>query len=191
MRFVSLAIVLIAVALSVVLYSRLSDPKPAELILLPLIMAGTAGLFAALPHEDNSRAYRVVALSTLAFLLCVHIMLLLMAMGTRLNATFIMTALVGALFIVLGISMTDMRRNFVIGIRTPWTLANDDVWDRTHRLGGRIFVIAGALLMIAPFGGLKAVAIAFPLIAIGAALIPVVYSYVIYRRLERLVDRTE
>jgi uncharacterized membrane protein len=190
MRFVSLAIVLIAVALSVILYPRLPDPMPVAL-LLPLIMAGTAGLFAALPAEDNPRAYHVIALSTLAFLLCVHIMLLLMAMGIRLNATFIMTALVGALFIVLGASMTSMRRNFVIGIRTPWTLANDDVWSRTHRLGGRIFAIAGVLLMLAPFGGLKTVAIAFPLIAIGAALIPTVYSYVIYRRLERLVDRTE
>jgi uncharacterized membrane protein len=181
MRFAPLAIVLIAVALSIVLYPRLPDPMPVAL-LLPLIMAGTAGLFAALPHEGNASAFRVVTLSTLAFLLGDHIMMLLMARGTRLNAIFIMTALVGALFLVLGTSMSGMRRNFIIGIRTPWTLASDDVWDRTHRLGGRIFMIAGALLMIAPFGGLKAVAIAFPTIAIGAALIPSVYSYVISRR---------
>lgn len=207
MRFVSLAILLIAVALSVILYPRLPDPmpshwnlageadgwssKPTALILLPLIMAGTLGLFAALRSEDNARAYRVVEWSTLAFLLCVHLMAVLMATGTRLNATFTMTALVGALFVPLGISMPGMRRNFIIGIRTPWTLANEDVWERTHRLGGRIFVIAGVLLMIVPFGGLATVAVAFPIIAIAAALIPMVYSYVIYRRLERLVGRTE
>jgi uncharacterized membrane protein len=207
MRFVSLVIVLIAIALSVILYQRLPDPmpshwnvagqadgwssKPAAMILLPLIMAGTLGLFAAVRSEENARAFRIVEWSTLAFLLCVHLMALLMATGTRLNATFTMTALVGALFVVLGIAMPSMRRNFIIGIRTPWTLANEDVWERTHRLGARTFVIAGVLLMLVPFGGVATIAVAFPIIAIVAALIPIVYSYAIYRRLERLVDRTE
>jgi uncharacterized membrane protein len=207
MRFASLAIVLIAIALSVIFYPRLPDPmpshwnaageadgwssKPAAMIFLPLIMAGTLGLFAALRSEVNARAYRIVEFSTLAFLLCVHVMALLMATGTRLNATFTMTALVGALFVVLGMSMTSMRPNFIIGIRTPWTLASEDVWDRTHRLGATTFAIAGVLLMIVPFGGLATVVVAFPIIAIVATVIPIVYSYVIYRRLERLVDRTE
>jgi uncharacterized membrane protein len=209
MRFASLAIVLIAVVLSVVLYPQLPDPmpshfnlageidgwapKPVGLFLLPLIMLGMVGLFAALPRisprgyavEENSRAYRAVELSTLAFMLCIHVMVLLMAMGTHLDVILIMTMLVGLLFVILGNYMSKMRRNFFIGIRTPWTLASEDVWFRTHRLGGRTFVIGGIALMVVPFAGLKAVAVAFPAIAIGAALVPVVYSYLIYRRLEQ------
>ena len=54
----------------------------------------------------------------------------------------------GALFVVLGNYMPKMRRNFFVGIRTPWTLADEDVWFRTHRLGGVLFVIGGVLLMV-------------------------------------------
>src|SRR5690349_3793052 len=168
------------------------SPKPVGVFFMPLIMAGLIGLFAALPSISPSdfsvagtaRAYHAIELSTIAFVLCIHIAVLLMAVGLRLNVSFILTILVGALFIVLGNSMSKIQRNFFIGIRTPWALASEDVWLRTHRLAARVFVIAGLAMMIVPFAGLKATAVAFPAIAIGAALVPAVYSYVIYRRLE-------
>jgi uncharacterized membrane protein len=78
--------------------------------------------------------------------------------------------------------MGKVTRNFFVGIRTPWTLASDEVWLRTHRFGGRLFVLAGLVLLVsAVLGGGWVVAA----IAIGsAAVLSVVYSYVVYRRVE-------
>ncbi|HEU4887869.1 MAG TPA: SdpI family protein [Thermoanaerobaculia bacterium] len=206
MRFVSLAMVLIAVTLSLVFYPTLPDPMPTHwnfsgevdgwsskmlgAFLMPLLMVGMVALFAVLPRisprgypvDAQSRGYRAIELATVAFLLGIHLVILLSATGTAINMTVIVPMLVGALFVVLGNYMSKMRRNFFIGIRTPWTLADEDVWYRTHRLGGRVFVAAGLALMIVPFAG-EAQHAAFTTIAIAAAFIPIVYSYVIYRRL--------
>ncbi len=206
MRFVSLAMLLIAVTLSIVFYPTLPDPmpthwntsgeidgwspKPLGAFLMPLIMAGMVALFAALPRisprgypvDEQSRGYRAIELSIVAFMLCVHVVVLLASTGRRIDMAIIVPMLIGALFVVLGNYMSKMRRNFFIGIRTPWTLADEDVWYRTHRLGGRVFVAAGVALMIVPFAGAAQYA-AFTAIAIAAAFIPIVYSYVIYRRL--------
>ena len=155
-------------------------------------MAGMAGLFLILPRisprgysvDEASRGYRAIELSIVAFLLCVHVVVLLMSTGTRIDMSIIMAMLTGALFVVLGNYMAKVRRNFFIGIRTPWTLADEDVWYRTHRLGGRVFVAAGIALMMVPFAG-AAQFPAFIAIALTAAAIPTVYSYVIYRRMDR------
>ena len=208
MRFVSLAMLLIAVTLSLIFYPALPDPMPTHwnasgevdgwspkllgAFLMPMIMAGMAGLFLILPRisprgysvDEASRGYRAIELSSVAFLLCVHVVVLLMSTGTRIDMSIIMAMLTGALFVVLGNYMAKVRRNFFIGIRTPWTLADEDVWYRTHRLGGRVFVAAGIALMMVPFAG-AAQFPAFIAIALTAAAIPTVYSYVIYRRMDR------
>ena len=89
---------------------------------------------------------------------------------------------VGALLMVLGNYMGKLRKNFFIGIRTPWTLASDAVWERTHRLAGWLFVAAGLVMVASVLIGAP---IWLPLGAIAAAtLLPVAYSLWIYRRLD-------
>jgi uncharacterized membrane protein len=78
--------------------------------------------------------------------------------------------------------MGKLTRNFFIGIRTPWTIASEEVWLRTHRLGGWLFVLAGLVVFVSAFLGAGWIP-AFAAIT-AAALISVVYSYVIYRRVE-------
>ena len=89
---------------------------------------------------------------------------------------------VGLLLIVLGNFMGKITRNFFVGIRTPWTLASDEVWLRTHRLGGKLFVLAGAVFFVCGILGLGAMA-PFAATAV-AALVSIAYSYVIYRKIE-------
>ena len=89
---------------------------------------------------------------------------------------------VGLLLVVLGNFMGKLTKNFFVGIRTPWTLASDEVWLRTHRLGGKLFVLAGAGLFVAGLSGAGHVAILLAVVV--AAGIPVAYSYVVYRKLE-------
>ena len=88
----------------------------------------------------------------------------------------------GLLFAVLGNLMGKLTKNFFVGIRTPWTLASDEVWLRTHRFGGKVFVVTGLGLIVASVLGAGLGLVVWCLIV--ASLIPVVYSYVIYRRIE-------
>jgi uncharacterized membrane protein len=78
--------------------------------------------------------------------------------------------------------MRNAKRNFFIGIRTPWTLSSDTVWDKTHQLGSILFMISGVLALIGGiFGGMTAFWFLFvPLI--GSTIFLLIYSYVIYQQ---------
>jgi uncharacterized membrane protein len=89
---------------------------------------------------------------------------------------FLMIALLGN---VLG----KVRRNFYIGVRVPWTLASDRVWNDTHRLAAWIMVAAGLLGFVLALCGVNLV-YAF-VVLIGSAIVPIVYSFVHYKALER------
>lgn len=104
------------------------------------------------------------------------------ALGADFNiSTFVMVA-VGLLLMVLGNFMGKVRKNFFIGIRTPWTLASDEVWAKTHRLGGWCFVFAGAAMALL---AVLAPTVKWTIyIVVTMALIPVVYSFFAYRRIE-------
>jgi hypothetical protein len=97
-------------------------------------------------------------------------------------------ALVGALFIVIGNYMGKFTRNFVMGIRSPWTLSNDEVWLRTHRLGGKVFVVCGLAVIGAVLLDQGAVALG---VMLAAALIPAVYSYIVYRKVSNAWEGAE
>jgi uncharacterized membrane protein len=110
---------------------------------------------------------------------------LLAASGSDVPVITVVTLLVGGLFVVIGNYMGKVRRNFFIGIRTPWTLASDEVWARTHRVGGWLFVLAG-IAIIASAGGSPRLLPVVLLASLGsAALISGAYSYLVYRKLPR------
>ena len=92
-----------------------------------------------------------------------------------------MLPFMGVLFIPFGYMLKQAKRNFFIGIRTPWTLSSDFVWDKTHQLGSVLFMISGAFAIAGSFfGGVTAIWLMFvPLI--GSSLFLMIYSYVLYR----------
>jgi uncharacterized membrane protein len=107
---------------------------------------------------------------------------LLAASGTLMQIQTVVMLFAGVMCLVVGNYLGKVRKNFFIGIRTPWTLASDEVWARTHRLGGWTFAVGGVVLLAVawdPNWFPRGLAI----IAAGAALVPTVYSFVIYRRL--------
>ncbi|MBQ3371829.1 MAG: SdpI family protein [Oscillospiraceae bacterium] len=97
-------------------------------------------------------------------------------LGYQMDITFFAELLVGVIFIVVGNYLPKARQNYTIGIKIPWTLANEENWNRTHRLAGYLWMIGGILMVIAALTGIvKAqwmLAIFFVLV-----LIPFVYSY--------------
>ena len=99
-----------------------------------------------------------------------------------LNISMIMPLAVGLLLTMIGNSMPKFKQNFYAGIRTAWTIADEEVWYKTHRLGGKIWFFGGILIMLTAFipGKLKII-IFFATIMV-LSLIPMIYSYIIYRK---------
>jgi uncharacterized membrane protein len=118
----------------------------------------------------------------IAFMLYIHGLTLAWSLGYQdFKMSAAMLPFMGVLFIAVGFMLRKAKRNFFIGIRTPWTLSNDTVWDKTHQLGSILFLVSGALTIIGGFiGGMTAFWLMYvPLI--GSSLFLVIYSYVLYR----------
>jgi uncharacterized membrane protein len=161
------------------------------LFMLPLISLGMFLLFLIIPNIDplkvNIAQFREVfnlfiTLIT-GFMLYIHALTLLWSLGyTSFGMSRAILPALGLLFIFIGTMLRKAKRNFFIGIRTPWTLSSDKVWDETHRLGAVLFMISGALAFIgAFFGGTTAFWLFFvPLM--GSTVFLVIYSYVLYKQ---------
>lgn len=159
--------------------------------LMPGIMAVIAATFMLIVRIDPLKAnvekfrsyYEGFILFQTAFLLVLHIWMLLWNTGVKVSANFIMPLTVGGLYFFLGMILGKIKRNWFIGVKTPWTLSNDTVWKKTHEFSGPLFKVAG---LIAMAGALFAqVAIWFVLVPILAvSVIITIYSYVIYKKIE-------
>lgn len=99
------------------------------------------------------------------------------AMGMDLNTETIMPLILGAAFVVIGNYLPKCRQNHTIGIRLPWTIQNEENWNKTHRLGGKLWVLGGFLLMLTVLLPTQWVAWYVLLILAVLVIIPTVYSY--------------
>ena len=159
--------------------------------LLPLITLGLCLLFLAIPAIDPLKAnialfrpaFNLFIVLIVAFMLYVHGLSLAWNLGyTGFKMSGAMLPAIGLLFVFIGFMMRQARRNFFIGIRTPWTLSSDTVWNETHRIGAVLFMISGVLAFIGGFfGGMTAFWLMLMPI-IGSTVFLLVYSYLLYRR---------
>ena len=137
---------------------------------------------------DSFRAtYLYIMIVIVAMMAYINILILMASLGSLGGATLDVTRAVEGgvclLIVLLGNVMGKVRRNFFVGIRTPWTLANEQVWYATHRLAGKTFFAGGLLGLVCVF--LRA-PFWLPLAAIlAAAFIPAIYSLTFYKQLER------
>ena len=124
----------------------------------------------------------IFMVALVGFMSGVALLVLLEASGRDVHINEMIFAGVGLLFIVMGNYLGKLRKNFFLGIRTPWTLASDEVWSRTHRLGGWVFVLIGFFLFLQAFIRFSEGWLIGSIVVV--ALVPVIYSYVIYRKIE-------
>jgi len=131
-------------------------PKPLSLFLIPFGSLVMLGLFLLIPRVDplrkNIEGFRgycdgFVVLLTF-YLLYIQGLSIASALGYRFNMNQLLVPAAGALFVYLGVLLGKAKRNWFIGIRTPWTLSDERVWDETHRIGGRLLVLAGLATLI-------------------------------------------
>ncbi len=156
---------------------------------LPLIAAAVAGLFVLIPSieprrrhlSESGTPYTVTWIGVLALMAVLQLAAVSYALGNTRLAGVVGLATLGGLFIVIGNYLGKVRSNFMFGIRTPWTLTSEVSWNKTHRLGGRLFFLLGIALIATALLGKTVSAV---LVAGGAVLIAVVvcvYSYLIWR----------
>jgi uncharacterized membrane protein len=166
-------------------------PKAMNLVILPAVMTGMLGFFWLLPAL-SPKPFEVDSFrSTYLYLMVLVIGLFGYMHGLLLYASAtghvaIWRAFIAGAFLVfalLGNVMGKVRRNFYIGVRVPWTLASDRVWNDTHRLAAWLMVAGGLLGFVIVIAGLPIVAAVAVLIV--ALVVPVVYSFVHYKQLER------
>jgi uncharacterized membrane protein len=139
-----------------------------------------------LPAKEKARLGEpIVALTaslTAVFMLGIHVLLLRYALdpgASMMQALWVMT---GALYVGLGLVIPRVKRNALVGIRTPWTFASDENWARTQRVGGYSMVLGGVLVaLIGLVGGVAANGAALAVL-IASAIVPVVYSLLLARK---------
>ena len=103
------------------------------------------------------------------------------AMGVEFNTTRIATLFLGLLFLIIGNYLPKCKQNYTVGIKLPWTLADTDNWERTHRLAGRGWVPCGILIAGASFLGDPGLPVIFICLAV-MTLVPLLYSFLYYRK---------
>jgi uncharacterized membrane protein len=202
---VSIVLITIATIAGIALYSQLPDPMPSHwdaagnvndympkfwgTFLMPLISSGMLLLLLAVPSIDPLKAnialfrglYNLFVTLIIGFMLVIHGLTLAWGLGYQFNMTVMILPLVGLLFIGAGFMMGKSKRNFFIGIRTPWTLSSDTVWNKTHQLGQWTFVGAGAVTILSTFLGKAGFGFMMTALLL-AAFVPIIYSYILWRQ---------
>jgi uncharacterized membrane protein len=166
--------------------------KALALWLFPALTAVLLGLFAVLPRIDplreNVAAFRpyydwfVVVFAGYMFVL--HAGIVAFNLGYEFDFTLLVVGAVAVLLYYVGVLLGHAERNWFVGIRTPWTLSSDEVWDRTHALGGRLFKLTALVSLVGLLFGEYAVYFVV-LSALLTAAVTVAYSYYLYERIER------
>jgi len=157
--------------------------------IIPVMLLGTALLMLFLPRLDPLRSniaafgadYNSFVVGMAAFLFLLHAVTLAINLGWQINLLVFMSLSFAALLYGSGVLIGKARRNYFIGIRTPWTLHSDTVWQKTHRRGAWLFKLAGVICLL----GLLWPPVAFFFLIAPVLLISVylmVYSYLLYRR---------
>jgi uncharacterized membrane protein len=128
--------------------------------LMPIVSIGVLVIFLIIPSIDPLKAniaqfreyFNAFITLIVAFMVYMHILTMLWNLGNdQFNMGAAMLPALGLIFVFAGIMMRQAKRNFFIGIRTPWTLSSDYVWEKTHQAGSTLFIASGILALLGAF----------------------------------------
>ena len=162
-------------------------PKWVIVFLLPFYCAAINCVACVLLYKNKKSVNSVLFYAVTFFLPLLSILtealLLIKPLGIDAPVHKIIPALMSAFFVLVGNYFPKISKNNVIGIRVPWTLKSDDVWRRTHRLGGILWVVFGFISLAFSFTRIQYV-VFFTSLAV-MTIVPVAYSAVVYNREKR------
>ena len=101
------------------------------------------------------------------------------ALGHKVNVNVIMPLFMGALFIIIGNYLPKCKQSYTMGIKLPWTLEDEENWNKTHRFAGFIWVVGGVIIMASAIIGVFWI---FFVLLIPMVVVPIVYSYSLYKK---------
>jgi uncharacterized membrane protein len=161
--------------------------------MLPLMLLGIYLLMLVTPLIDPRKknypkfigSYRLIRMVIILFLAGLHILVLLYNLGYQVDIGKVVTLGLGILFVIIGNYLPKIRHNYFLGIKVPWTLASEKVWKKTHRLGGKFFLLSGILIMMSTFLSDRPRFWIVMIAVFGTVIINTVYSYLIYKKEER------
>ena len=201
-------VILIPVFIGLLLWNKLPDQIPTHwnidgeadnwsskafaVFALPAILLALHWIcFLASMMDPKRDAYTRKTL-TLVLWICPVISLLMgsliytKALGYDLNVGTVMSVLVGLMFLVVGNLLPKMRQSYTMGIKLPWTLDNEENWNKTHRLGGKLWVAGGIVILATAFLGNFWILLGVLVVMVA---VPTVYSYLLYRKQAKEMEK--
>ncbi len=167
--------------------------RTSAVLLLPAMTLVLWGVLLLAPRLDSGHtgdatfgsAYRLITNAVISLLAAIHVAIIANGLGWGVPVMRVILVGAGLEIALIGSQLGRLRPNRIAGIRTPWTLSNDEVWRRTHAAGGRLFFIVGILTaMLGLFASTRFVLIAMILSLVGVALATSVYSYLLWRKIQ-------
>jgi uncharacterized membrane protein len=167
------------------------SPKMPYAFMLPAISLAMLIMFAVLPKIDPrkenyprfKKQYDILRWIVVILFLCLQMLTIATSLGMEMTGMDVIFRLpVALIFVSMGVLMPKFKHNYFVGIKTPWTLHSEEVWDRTHEHGGKVWIWCGIALALVSFWNGFPMNYVYPAIILFAALEPVVYSYIISRK---------
>ena len=194
-------IILLPILAGVILWNQLPDPipshwnavgeidgwssKPFAVFGLPFILAAAQWLCllatGADPKKKNhsDKMIHLVLWIIPVLSVVMHTFVYLIALGYGVRMEVVMPIFIGLIFTIIGNYMPKCKQNYTIGIKIPWTLNNEENWNKTHRFAGWLWTFCGLAIMITGFFGGFWVFLPITLLMVIA---PFVYSYMLHRK---------
>jgi uncharacterized membrane protein len=163
------------------------------LFMLPLVMLLLLPMMYLLPRIDPAKGiekfqlgYDWFVFGFVAFMSTIHGLGILWNLGYRFDMTRVIAPAIGVLFFGIGYLMDKIKFNWFVGIRTPWTLSNEEVWEKTHQIGGKVFKACGVCSFLGIlFEGLYALILILSPVLL-ATIYLTYYSYSEYQKLNAI-----
>jgi len=205
MKKINLVIILLMFAVSFILYPKLPEllpmhwnimgevdnymPKSLAVWVMPLLTAVMFIAFRVIPSFDPKkdkyrlfkREWEILQTVFIGFFAYLQFIIFYISLNPATEMVPLMFLGLGALFIILGNYLSKIRQNYFIGIKVPWTLANEDNWNKTHRFASWCFVIAGIATLVEAYFIWYAPVVIFGSIIL-AVILPVIYSFLLFKK---------
>lgn len=134
--------------------------------------------------EEFRLYYEIFIVIFLLFMFYIEFSLVFWNVGIRLNIMRFLTIPMGLFYVYIGVLLGKSKRNWFVGVRTPWTLDSDYVWNKTNKLAGKFFIIDGVFVMLSFFFA-KFILVFVLWLVLFAMLIIMLYSYVIWAKTKK------
>ncbi|MFA5358523.1 MAG: SdpI family protein [Patescibacteria group bacterium] len=165
----------------------------------PALIVGLYLLLTFIPYLDPKKERYIDFLSTywkfrfgfILFFLFIYFIASSAGVGYNIPIGQVMAVAMGVLFIFIGNYLAKIKPNWFVGIRTPWTLSSEEVWNKTHRLGGKLFALSGIISIFSIFFASEIMFIVVIGSVIFCAIFSILYSYIVFRAEKKKTQLTQ